>query len=114
VTSAATDELDPADEDGGAEAPLRTTLGLARPAAAGLALASVLGAGAVGAGIGLIATSAWLISRASQRPPEFALALAIVGAQFFGLSRGLFRYGLRVVSHDVAFRALALLRVSSY
>jgi thiol reductant ABC exporter CydC subunit len=98
----------------GAEASLRTTLKLARPAAAGLALTSLLGAGAVGAGIGLIATSAWLISRASERPPESAIAIAIVGVQFFALSRGLFRYGQRLVGHDVAFRAMADLRVRSY
>ena len=74
----------------------------------------MLGAGAIGAGIGLIATSAWLISRASQRPPESALALAIVGVQFFALSRALFRYGQRLAGHDAAFRALAGIRVSTY
>jgi thiol reductant ABC exporter CydC subunit len=96
------------------EAPLRTTLGLARPAAGRLAVAALLGAGAIGAGIGLIATSAWLISRASQRPAESSLAIAIVAVQFFGLSRGLFRYGQRLVGHDAAFRALADLRVTTY
>ena len=96
------------------EAPLRATLGLARPAAGRLAVAALLGAGAIGAGIGLIATSAWLISRASQRPAESSLAIAIVAVQFFGLSRGLFRYGQRLVGHDAAFRALADLRVSTY
>ncbi len=49
-------------------------------------------------------TSAWLISRAAQHPPEAALTLAIVGVQFFGLSRGFFRYGERLVGHDAAFR----------
>ena len=98
----------------GAQAPLGRTLRFARRGAGRLALASLLGAGAVGAGIGLIATSAWLISRASQRPQESALTIAIVGVQFFGLSRGLFRYGQRLVAHDVAFRSLAQLRVSSY
>ena len=34
--------------------------------------------------------------------------------QFFGLSRGLFRYAQRLVSHDVAFRSLADLRVRCY
>jgi len=111
------DELDPVqaiDVAGGREAPLERTLGLARPAAARLALASLLGAGAIGAAIGLIATSAWLVSRASQRPLESALAIAIVAVQFFGLSRGLLRYGQRLVGHDAAFRALAGLRVRSY
>ncbi len=98
----------------GPQASLRRTLELTRPATPRLALASLLGAGAVAAGVGLIATSAWLISRASQRPQESALAIAIVGVQFFGLSRGLFRYGQRIVAHDVAFRALAELRAASY
>ena len=95
-------------------APIRETLALAAPALRRLVLSSLLGAGAVGAGIGLLATSAWLISRASQHPSESALALAIVAVQFFGLSRGLFRYGQRLVGHDAAFRALAELRVGVY
>ena len=97
------------DELAGPQAPVLATLALAltRPVAGRLALATLLGAGALGAGIGLIATSAWLISRASQRPPESALAIAIVAVQFFGLSRGLFRYEQRLVGHDAAFRSLA-------
>jgi ABC-type transport system involved in cytochrome bd biosynthesis fused ATPase/permease subunit len=78
VIAAPPASIEPMDGAGGPEAPLGPTLGLARPAAGRLALASLLGAGAIGAGIGLIATSAWLISRASQRPPESALAIAIV------------------------------------
>ncbi len=95
-------------------APLRRTFVLVRPAAGRLALATLLGAGAAAAAIGLIATSAWLISRASQRPQESALALAIVGVQFFALSRGLLRYGDRLLAHDAAFRVLADLRVGVY
>ncbi len=96
------------------EAPLRRTLALARPAAGRLALATLLGAGAIAAAIGLIATSAWLISRSSQRPPESVVAVAIVGVQFFALSRGLCRYAERLVGHDAAFRVLANLRVTVY
>jgi thiol reductant ABC exporter CydC subunit len=96
------------------QAPLRITLGLARPVTGRLAVAALLGAGAIGGGIGLIATSAWLISRASQRPAESSLAIAIVAVQFFGLSRGLCRYGQRLVGHDAAFRALADLRLTTY
>ena len=71
-------------------------------------------AGAVAADIGLIGTAAWLISRAAQHPNEAALALAIVAVQFFGLVRGFFRYGERLVGHDAAFRLLADLRVQVY
>ena len=77
-------------------------------------MATLLGAGAVAADIGLIGTAAWLISRAAEHPNESALALAIVAVQFFGLSRGFFRYGERLVGHDAAFRLLADLRVQVY
>jgi thiol reductant ABC exporter CydC subunit len=90
------------------------TLGFARPAAGRLILATLLGACSIGAAIGLIATSAWLISRSAQRPPESAVALAIVGVQFFALSRGLFRYAERLAGHDAAFRVLRELRVELY
>ena len=95
-------------------APLSRTLGLLRPASGRVALATLLAAGAVAADIGLIGTAAWLISRAAQHPNEAALALAIVAVQFFGLSRGFFRYGERLVGHDAAFRLLADLRVQVY
>jgi len=102
------------EDDHGPQAPLLRTLALARPAAGRLALATLLGAGAVGAAIGLIATSAWLISRSAQRPQESAVAIAIVGVQFFALSRGLCRYAERIVGHDAAFRVLSNLRVNVY
>ena len=56
---------------------LGRTLSVARPAAGRIALATLLGAGAIGAAIGLLGTSAWLISRASQRPSESALGIAL-------------------------------------
>ncbi|MGO8862669.1 MAG: thiol reductant ABC exporter subunit CydC [Acidimicrobiales bacterium] len=99
--------------DAGA-APVGRTLRLVRPASGRLALAVLLGAGAIAADIGLIGTAAWLISRASEHPNEAHLAVAIVGVQFFGLSRGLLRYEERLVGHDTAFRLLADLRVSVY
>jgi thiol reductant ABC exporter CydC subunit len=105
-----TEQADPL----GPQAPLLRTLALARPAAWRLALATLLGAGAVAAAIGLIATSAWLISRSAQHPQESAVAIAIVGVQFFALARGLCRYGERLVGHDAAFRVLSEIRVSLY
>src|ERR1700685_1650706 len=104
----------PPTDEHGPRAPLLRTLALARPAAGRLALATLLGAGALAAAIGLMATSAWLISRSSQRPQESAVAIAIGGVQFFALSRGLCRYGERLVGHDAAFRVLSQVRVSVY
>ena len=95
-------------------APIRRSLGVARPATARIALASICGAGAVAASIGLLGTAAWLISRAAEHPTEAALGVAIVGVQFFGLTRGFFRYAERLVGHDAAFRVLADLRVRVY
>ena len=77
-------------------------------------MTSLLGAGAVAASIGLMGTAAWLISRAAQHPSEAALGVAIVGVQFFGISRGFFRYGERLTGHDTAFRLIADLRVRVY
>jgi thiol reductant ABC exporter CydC subunit len=90
------------------------TLAIARSARRRLAEASLLGAGAIGASIALMGTSAWLISRAAQHPSEASLTLAIVGVQFFGLSRGFLRYTERLVGHDAALRVLAGLRVRVY
>jgi len=85
-----------------------------RPVASKLVMATLLGAGAMACAIGLAVTSAWLISRSSQRPEESALALAIVAVQAFALGRGLLRYGERLLSHDAAFAVLARLRVRIY
>ena len=56
-----------------------------------LALAIFLGSMAIGCGVGLLATSAWLISRASLQPPIFELDVAIVGVRAFGIGKGVFR-----------------------
>ena len=90
------------------------TLGVARVARVRLAQASLLGAGAIGASVALMGTSAWLISRAALHPSEASLTLAIVGVQVFGLSRGFLRYGERLVGHDAALRVLADLRLRVY
>ena len=59
-------------------------------------------------------TSAWLISTAALHPSVAELGLAIVGVRFFGISRAVFRYLERLVSHNVTFRLLARLRVWFY
>jgi ATP-binding cassette, subfamily C, bacterial CydC len=94
--------------------PVLRLLALARPAWARLALSVVAGIGSAGAGIALMATSAWLISRAAQHPPVLYLMVAIVAVRTFGLSRGLLRYVERLVGHDAALRVLGELRARSY
>jgi thiol reductant ABC exporter CydC subunit len=95
-------------------ASLARTLKLARPAGRRLVFTLLLGAGAAASGIALLATSAWLISRAAQHPSVVALGLAIIGVRFFAVSRALFRYAERLVGHDTALRVLADLRIRVY
>jgi ATP-binding cassette, subfamily C, bacterial CydCD len=87
---------------------------IARPVWGRLALAVLLGTCAALAAIGLMATSGYLISRASQQPPILTLTTVIVMVRFFGISRGVFRYLERLVGHDAALRVLADLRVDVY
>jgi thiol reductant ABC exporter CydC subunit len=89
-------------------------LRLAAPEAPRLALAVLCGALAAGSSIGLLATAAWLISRAAQHPPVLYLTVAIVAVRTFGISRGVFRYLERLAGHDAAFRVLGRLRVATY
>lgn len=79
-----------------------------------IALAVLLGSLTIGSGIGLMATSAFLISTAALHPSIAELSVAIVGVRFFGIARGVFRYLERYVSHQVNFRLLARLRVWFY
>lgn len=73
-------------------------------------LSVLLGSATVLAAVGLLTASGYLISRAAQRPEILSLTVAIVGVRFFGISRALLRYGERLSSHDLAFRALTDLR----
>lgn len=79
-----------------------------------LALALLLGALALGSAVGLMATSGWLISRASQQPPVLYLMVAVTATRAFGIGRAVFRYAERLVSHDAVLRMLADTRVAVY
>lgn len=94
--------------------PLLWAVRLAGPIRGRLALAVLAGVGAAGAAVGLTATSAWLISRAAERPPVLYLMVAIVAVRAFGIARGALRYAERLASHDAAFRILAALRAAAY
>lgn len=64
--------------------------------------------------IGLLLTSAWLISRAAEHPPVMYLMVAIVAVRAFGVGRSVLRYGERLATHDVAFRLLGARRLAVY
>ncbi|MFF1403118.1 thiol reductant ABC exporter subunit CydD [Streptomyces sp. NPDC058294] len=79
-----------------------------------IGLAWGLGSLAVGSAVALMATSGWLISRASQQPPVLYLMVAVTATRAFGIGRAVFRYAERLVSHDAVLRMLADTRVAVY
>ncbi len=85
-------------------------LKLAWPVRNWMGLSALIGTATVLSGIGLAATSAYLISEAALHPSVAALSIAIVSVRFFGIARGAFRYLERLVSHRAAFRLLADMR----
>jgi len=77
-------------------------------------IAAVFGCLTIGSNMGLLAASAYLISSAALHPSITELSTAIVGVRFFGISRGVFRYLERYISHDATFRLLGAVRVWFY
>ncbi|AGA68553.1 cysteine export CydDC family ABC transporter permease subunit/ATP-binding protein CydC [Desulfitobacterium dichloroeliminans LMG P-21439] len=77
-------------------------------------LALLLSALTITSHVGLMATSSYLLARAALHPPLMDLMVTIVGVRFFGISRAVFRYFERLVSHDVTFRVLSRIRVIVY
>ncbi|MGQ9644084.1 MAG: amino acid ABC transporter ATP-binding/permease protein, partial [Ignavibacterium sp.] len=74
-------------------------------------LAALMSFFTVGSGIGLMMTSSFIIASAAIQTPIYQLQVAIVGVRFFGISRGVFRYLERYISHEVTFKLLAKFRV---
>ena len=79
-----------------------------------MALATSLGGAALIGGVGLIVSSAWLITMAAQHPPILVLTVSIVMVRFFGISRSAARYAERIVSHESVFRRLTASRVDIF
>ncbi|MGW0602427.1 thiol reductant ABC exporter subunit CydD [Streptomyces sp. NPDC002640] len=79
-----------------------------------LGSALVLATLALGSAVGLMATSGWLISRASEMPPVLYLMIAVTATRAFGIGRAVFRYAERLVSHDAVLRMLADTRVAVF
>ena len=79
-----------------------------------MALAALTGFFTIGSSIGLLMTSAWIITKAALHPNVAELQVAIVGVRFFGIARGAFRYAERLISHNITFKLLSKFRVWFY
>ncbi len=79
-----------------------------------VALAVLLSFATIGSSVGLMAMSAYLISRAALAVSVTDLSLAITGVRFFAIARAGLRYAERVVTHTATLRILPRLRVWFY
>lgn len=84
---------------------------LVSPRRGRLIFSILLGAGAILAAVGLLAVAGVLISKAALQPGILTLSVFAVGVRGLAMARALLRYCERLVSHDLAFRVLADLRV---
>ena len=84
------------------------------PYLAGFGGSLLLSAASLFSALGLLATSGWLISEASTRPPVLTLEVAIVAVRTFGLSRGVLKYTSRIIEHDTALSIQSDLRSRIY
>jgi len=87
---------------------------LAAPFKGLIALSILMGVATILSGVGLMAASAYIISAAALHPSIAELQVAIVGVRFFGISRGIFRYLERYLSHQATLQLLARLRIWFY
>ncbi len=79
-----------------------------------IALGVLLSAATSVASVGLMAVSAYLISKAAVSTTLLDLSLLITGVRFFAISRAALRYAERYVNHKATFRILTRLRVWFY
>lgn len=64
--------------------------------------------------LGLAVLSGWLITRAWEMPPVLSLSVAVTSVRALGISRAVFRYLDRLVSHRLALDSLTTLRARVY
>ncbi|MGA1838350.1 thiol reductant ABC exporter subunit CydC [Herbiconiux sp. 11R-BC] len=87
---------------------------LAQPRLRRFAPGALLGLVSALCAVGLLATSAYLITKAAEQPPILYLSAAMVAVRAFALGRAAFRYVERLASHDAAFATMPELRVGVY
>jgi ATP-binding cassette subfamily C protein CydC len=79
-----------------------------------IVLAVLLAFGTLGATVGLMAMSAYLISKAALVTEFYALAVTVTAVRTFAIARAALRYAERYITHLVTFRFLTRLRVWFY
>ncbi|STC68766.1 thiol reductant ABC exporter subunit CydC [Corynebacterium pilosum] len=79
-----------------------------------IALSVLAGSITLLAALTLTVLSGWLITRSWQMPPVLHLSVAITAVRALGISRAVFRYIDRLVSHKLGLSALTTLRARVY
>jgi ATP-binding cassette subfamily C protein CydC len=89
-------------------------LGLLAPFKGWVVLGVLLSFLSIGSSVGLMAMSAYLISKAALAIDVSEIALAVTSVRLFAILRAVFRYLERYYTHTATFRILAYLRVWLY
>ncbi len=90
------------------------TLALMRPFRLSIATGALMGFAAIGSNVGLMAVSAYLLSKAAISTNVADIALAVTAVRVLAISRAAFRYFERYLTHRASLRILASLRVWFY
>lgn len=72
------------------------------------------GVATLAAAFALAAVSGWLITTAWTMPPVLDLSIAVVSVRALGISRGVFRYVERMLTHDAALTGVMNLRTNLF
>jgi thiol reductant ABC exporter CydC subunit len=89
----------------------RRLLALIGPFRGWILLGVLLSAATIGASVGLMAMSAYLISKAALVTAVADVALIVTAVRFFAIARATLRYAERYITHKATFRILTSLRV---
>ena len=79
-----------------------------------LTSAVAAGAATLASAFALAVVSGYLIAKSWTMPPVLDLSVAVVSVRALGISRGVFRYFERLLTHDAALTGVARLRTNMY
>lgn len=79
-----------------------------------LTSAVVAGAATLASAFALAVVSGYLITKSWTMPPVLDLSVAVVSVRALGISRGVFRYFERLLTHDAALTGVTRLRTNMY